>query len=333
MDYSIIKSLEEEAKRLAGRRKPLPGNLPALKKQLQAFEKKYQECLGAMPAEKYPLKPRLEQKVLFDDTKVVQERVVYHTEEFAQVPAHVYYHKDKKGKLPGVLYIQGWEDQSKYTLPFFKTRLAQEGYLVLFPDNRCSGERKREFCQTEQLNVIPAAGVLGKTFMGMNTYDNIRALDYLLSRPDVDKERISVVGLCWGGMQAYNLAARDKRVGCAVCVNSNSTYKALLTEFIYYSAHTCLGTYIPNLMKYGDTVDIYALIAPRPLLLMNNANDYWFPLNGYLQICTELERAYKAFGASARFGHLLSSNLHDIVGIYANKTVAWLNRHNQKVNI
>lgn len=331
MEYSIIKSLEEEAKRLAGMRKPLPGNLPQLKKRLEEFEKKYQECLGDMPAVNYPLEPRIEQKVIFDDTEVVQERVVYHTEEFVQVLAHVYYHKDKKGKLPAVLLLQGW-NLSKWAFPFLKTRLAQEGYLVLLPDNRCSGERSRESGQSEQLNVIPSASVLGKTFMGMNTNDNIRAIDYLLSRSEVDSKRISIVGLCWGGMQAYNLAAMDKRAKCVVCVNSNSTstYKALLTEYINYSRHTCLGTYIPNLMKYGDTVDIYALIAPRPLLLINNANDDWFPLSGYLQICEELERVYQVFGASERFKHLLSSNIHDIVGIYEKETIAWLNKHNRR---
>lgn len=325
MKYSIIRSLEEEARRLSKQRKPFPNNLSELKKRLREFEKQYKKCLGEMPKEKYPLNPRIEQKFLFDDTSVIQERVIYHTEEFVQVPAHVYYAKDKKGKMPGILLIQGW-DSSKWAFPFLKTRLAQEGYLVLFPDNRCSGERKRESGEAEQLNVIPAASVLGRTFMGMNSYDNMRAIDYLLSREEVDKERIGVVGLCWGGMQAYNLAALDKRVKCVVCVNSNSTYKALLEEYITYSAHSCLGTYIPNLMKYGDTIDIYALIAPRPLLIMNNANDDHFPVSGYLEICKELEKVYSAFGVAENFKHLISSNIHDISGVYEEETFSWLKK-------
>jgi len=161
----------------------------------------------------------------------------------------------------------------------------------------------------------------------MNTYDNIRALDYLASRPDVDKNRLAVVGLCWGGMQAYNLSAVDKRTKATVCINSNSTYRALLTEHIRYSYHTCLGTYLPGLMKYGDTTDIYALIAPRPLALMNNANDDWFPLSGYLAICRELEGVYKTFGRPKNFYHFLSSAVHDITGVYEEKTIAWLKEH------
>jgi len=326
MKYSIIRSIQEEARRLSEKRQPLPDNLSQLKERLEEFKKRYKECLGDMPQEKYPLNPKIEQKFLLNDTSVIQEKVVYNTEEFVQVPAHVYYAKDRKGKMPGVLLLQGW-DFSKWSFPFLKTHLAREGYFVLFPDNRCSGERRREEGEKEQLNVIPAASVLGKTFMGMNTYDNMRAIDYLLSREEVDNERIGVVGLCWGGMQAYNLSALDKRVKCVVCVNSNSTYRALLEEFISYSAHTCIGTYIPNLMKYGDTIDIYALIAPKPLLLMNNANDNWFPVSGYLEICKELEKVYKTFGVPQNFRHLISSNIHDITGIYEEETIKWLNKH------
>jgi len=325
--YSIIKSLQVEAYRLAEKRQPFPEDLHLLKKRLEEFEKNYIQCLGEMPQEKYPLSPRVEEKFIFDDTQVVQERVVYHTEEFVQVPAHVYYTKEGKDKKPGILLIQGW-DLSKWSFPFLKTRLAQEGYFVLFPDNRFSGERRRTNSgEEEQLTTVPAASCLGKTFMGMNTYDNIRAIDYLLTRPEVDKERIGVIGLCWGGMQAYNLGACDKRVKVVICVNSNSTYEALILEHLSYSRHTCLGTFIPNLMKYGDTIDIYALIAPRPLLIMNNANDDWFPVSGYLKICAELEKVYRAYGVPEKFKHLLSSNIHDITGIYEEESIAWLEKY------
>ncbi len=331
MEYSVIKGLQKEAERLAQKRPPLPTEISALKVRLKRFAQRHKECLGEMPAKKYPLQPVIEEKVIFDDSGVVQERVIYHSEELVKVPAHVYYHQEAKGKKPGVLLLQGWESLGKYSFPFFKIRLAQEGFLVILPDNRCSGERRRESnSEIEQLNIVPVALSLGKTFMGMNTYDNIRAIDYLVSRGDVDPERIAVVGLCWGGMQAYNLAALDRRVGCCVAINANSTYRALIRHHITYSYHTCLGTYIPNLLKYGDTTDIYALIAPRPLLIANNANDNWFPLEGYQEICRELEGVYHAFGKPENFKHLLSSNLHDIVGVYRKEAIAWLNKHLKK---
>jgi dienelactone hydrolase len=326
-EYSILKSLQEEAKRLIGKREPLPDDLLKLKKRLKNFKKNYLKCLGRFPEEKEPLNPKIEQKIIFDDTRVFQERVVYNSEKFVKVPAHVYYPEKFEGKLPGILLLQGW-DLSKWAFPFLKTKLAQLGYFVLFPDNRFSGERRKlSSGMEEQFSMVPVAECLGKTFMGMNTYDNIRAIDYLLSRKEVDKEKIGVVGLCWGGMMAYNLAAIDKRVKCVVCVNSNSTYEALILEHLIYSHHSCLGTFIPDLLLYGDTIDIYALIAPRPLLLMNNSNDDWFPVSGYLKICSELEKVYKLYGKSENFKHFISSNIHDISGIYEEKTMEWLNVH------
>ncbi|MBI3991231.1 MAG: dienelactone hydrolase family protein [Candidatus Omnitrophica bacterium] len=327
-NYSIITSLQEEARRLSKRRKPLPGSAAAIKKHLNEFEKNYRSCLGDMPLEKFPLKPKVEEKILLDDSNVIQERVVYHSEKLVEVPAHVYYRKDAKGKLPAILLIQGW-GLGKWSLQFIKIELAKKGFLVLFPDNRTAGERKMAAWedQGEQLNVIPAAQCLGKTFMGMNTYDNIRAIDYLSSRKDVDTTRIGVTGLCWGGMQTYNVTALDKRVRCAVCVNSNSTYGATIEHDTSYSYHSCLGTFIPNLLKYGDTVDIYAMIAPRPLLIMNNSNDWWFPISGYQQICREIGRVYKAYNAADKFKHLISSNIHDITGIYEEETLAWFEKH------
>lgn len=326
-NYSIIRGLQEQAKKLSKKRKQLPDNLSELKNRLKEFEKKYKKCLGDMLEEKYPLKPKLKQRIIFDDTEVVQERVVYNSEEFVKVPAHVYYKKDANGKLPAVLLLHGW-DFGKWAFPFLKTELAKRGYLVLFPDNRFSGERKRDNSgEEEQLTAIPAAECLGKTFMGMNTLDNIRAIDYLYTRKDVDTDRIGVVGLCWGGMQAYNLGACDKRVNVVVAVNSNSTYKALISEHLTYARHTCLGTFIPGLLKYGDTIDIYALISPKPLLLMNNSNDWWFPVSGYLEICKELKRVYKVYGVSDKFKHLISSNIHDISGIYETETINWLDKY------
>ena len=77
-----------------------------------------------------------------------------------------------------------------------------------------------------------------------------------------------------------------------------------------------MGIYIFYLMKYGDTTDIYAMIAPRPLLLMNKVNDDWFPISGFLEICEELERVYRTFEVPIKFRYLLSVDIHDIAGIY-----------------
>src|SRR5436305_799993 len=86
---------------------------------------------------------------------------------FPEVPTHVYRPAfPREARLPGVLLIQGW-DLDKHSLAEFKIRLAQAGFVVLFPDNRFSGERRRAADgQAEQANLFPVAGLFGLTFMG-----------------------------------------------------------------------------------------------------------------------------------------------------------------------
>jgi dienelactone hydrolase len=273
------------------------------------------------PAVGGPLDARTESEVRLEEG-VIQERVVYHVEPDVAVPAHLYRPAGAVGRLPAILLIQGW-DLDKHSMAVAKVALARAGYVVLFPDNRCSGERRDV---GGQVNVIPAAGALGQTFLGMNTFDNRRALDYLASRPDVDPERLACVGLCWGGMQAFTLAALDERVRATCPVCAVSTYEALLTEYTFHGGHTCLGTFVPGLLRYGDMQDVMALIAPRPVLVQNNVNDSWFPVAGYVKVKAELEAVYAALGAAERFEAHISSTAHDLTPEFTERIVAWLER-------
>lgn len=196
-------------------------------------------------------------------TDVIQEGIVYHTEEDVWVPAHIYRPREPNSdKLPGILLIQGW-DLDKHSMPEFKVRLASAGYVVLFPDNRFSGERKHSVSgQVEQCNLSPAASIFGMTFMGMNTWDNMRALDILSNRRDVDvdNKQLDVVGLCWGGMQAWTLAAIDERVKAVCPVCSVSTYEALSPRL---HSMGLLGIRVLALISgIGQNMEIYAALSP-----------------------------------------------------------------------
>ena len=206
-EFSLLPSLKRRAEELLAHRKPLPEDRKALVARGAEFRRHLVQCLGYLPPRDTPLAPRKERESVIADG-VIEERVVYRVEPDVLVPAHVYRAADANGRRPGVLLLHGW-DFDKTGLVEAKVGLARAGYVVLFPDNRCSGERKDV---GDQVNVVPVAGLLGMTFMGMNTFDNIRALDYLSSREDVDPKRLACIGLCWGGMQAYMLAALDERV-------------------------------------------------------------------------------------------------------------------------
>jgi dienelactone hydrolase len=328
-DYSLLPMLQRRMAEAAARREPFPSEKGALIRRLTATRENLRRCLGTMPTAVIAPQVRTEARFVLADTEVIQERIVYRTEEDVWVPAHVYrpaWNQDEA--LPGVLLIQGW-DLDKHTLPEFKIRLAQSGYVVLFPDNRFSGERRRSTDgQEEQSNLLPVAGLFGLTFMGMNTWDNQRALDVLAARPDVQRERLGVVGLCWGGMQAWLLAALDERVKAACPVCSVSTYEAMVQEFIgCTTGHSCFGTYLSQWSQYGDIQDIIACIAPRPLLIQNNANDTWFPVSGYDRVVREVGAVYETIGAGDHFAHEARITQHDITEAFGLQVIRWFERH------
>lgn len=326
-NYSVVNSLRNYGRKLAERRKPLPRQPELFEERCCDFKDKLLRCLGHFPEEKCSLNVQITNEFKLDDYPVLCQSVLYQSESDAAVPALVYRPLKLKERTPGILLIGGWVASKWEICPRFKAELANQGYVVLVPDCRFTGERKTYDSQAEQLNLVPIAQLLGKTFMGMNTWDNIRAIDYLESRDDVLKERIGAIGVCWGGMQTYTLAAVDNRVKVVIPVCATSTYQTLLEEHISFEYHTCLGTYIPNLLKYGDIQDILALIAPRPLLLMNNTNDQWFPVSGYLQVCEELEVVYESLGVAERFRHLLHSTLHDVTPEFAKEAFAWFEKY------
>ena len=320
-EFSLLPSLKHRAEQLLAHRKPLPEDRKALAARCSAFRKRLVECLGYMPPRDTPLSPRKEGESAVAEG-VVQERIVYHVEPDVLVPAHIYRPAAATGRFPGILLLHGWDFGKSDGLEA-KLALARAGYVVLLPDNRCSGERKDV---GDQVNVVPVAGLLGMTFMGMNTFDNMRALDYLSSRDDVDANRLACAGLCWGGMQAYVLAALDQRVKVVCPVCGVSTYEALAIDYTFRGGHTCLGTFIPNLLQYGDTQDIMALIAPRPLLMQNNSNDAWFPLSGFGKVQQELETAYRAWGHPERFEAHVDSTVHEITPEFTARIIEWLRR-------
>lgn len=328
-DYSLLPMLQRRMADAAARRVPFPREEAALCRQLAETRESLRRCLGTMPERILPPEVRVEAQFELGDTNVIQERIVYRTEEDVWVPAHLYRPVfAPEDRLPGILLIQGW-DLDKHSLPEFKVKLAQAGFVVLFPDNRFSGERRRgRDGQAEQCNLLPVAGLFGLTFMGMNTWDNQRALDVLAARPDVREDRLGVTGLCWGGMQSWLLAALDERVKAACPVCSVSTYEALVQEFIpWTSGHTCFGTYLPQWAEHGDIQNIIACIAPRPLLIQNNVNDTWFPISGYDRVVREVGAVYRTLGAADRFAHEARITQHDITEAFGDRVIAWFDRY------
>src|SRR5205807_4425715 len=107
----------------------------------------------------------------------------------------------------------------------------------------------------------------GQTLLGMQVYDNRRAVDYLCSRPEVDRQHLGITGASGGGNQSMYAGALDERFSAVVPVCSVGTYQA------YLRAACCVCELLPGALRFAEEGDVLALVAPRALLVVNATQD------------------------------------------------------------
>jgi dienelactone hydrolase len=199
------------------------------------------------------------------------------------------------------------------------TELVRRGYVVVTIDMFYWGERRmlleedpasyhepqrmtadeiaafdRRSNQSEQL-VARSLMTAGITWPGVILWDDLRTLDYLASRPEVDRRRLGCVGLSVGGYRSFLLAALDERIKAAVAVGWMTSFAANIRRHVVNTVG--LTFHIPGLYRYMDFPDLAALIAPRSVLVINGSRDTLFPLAGVDQAFRKIEACFRKAGA------------------------------------
>ncbi len=175
--------------------------------------------------------------------------------------------------------------------------LARRGIAGVCIDCRCFGVRRR--------NDVTQTGLAlkllwdGQVLWGMMVYDAIRTIDYLLSRSDIDSNRIGVMGMSMGATMSWWHAALDPRVKVCVDICCLTDMDALV-ETNGMELH---GPYyfVPGLRKHTSTAEICALICPRPHLSVNGRLDPLTPEQGLYRLDDALQKAYLDAGCPERW--------------------------------
>lgn len=219
------------------------------------------------------------------------------------VPAYFVRPEDADGPLPVILYNHAHgnnyergkreliEGSGAFQSPPFAQALTEAGYAALCIDHWAFCERRT---RTES-EIFKLFLWQGRVMWGMMLYDSLRALDYLVTRPDVDPARIGTLGLSMGSTMAWWLAALDTRVKVCVDLCCLTDYQALIEtggvdlHGLYY--------YVPDLLRHFTSAQINALIAPRAHLSLNGDLDPLTPPAGLDRIDAELRQVYDAVGA------------------------------------
>ncbi|GAB4541189.1 MAG: alpha/beta hydrolase [Anaerolineae bacterium] len=231
------------------------------------------------------------------------ERLILDLNGLEAVPAYFVRPCQQSGPLPAVLYnhahgldyvlgkdelIEGRPELQK---PPYAEELTRRGYAALCIDAWAFGERRG---RTES-EIFKQMLWSGRVMWGMMVYDSLRAIDYLVSRPDVDAGRLATLGISMGSAMAWWVAALDPRVKVCIDICCLTDFQALIDtrgldgHGIYY--------YVPNLLKHFSTAQINALIAPRPHLSLAGDFDPLTPVAGLERVDAELRKVYAEEGA------------------------------------
>ena len=164
----------------------------------------------------------------------------------------------------------------------------------------------------------------GFTWPGVMFWDDVRTVDYLLTRPDVNPERIGCVGLSVGGLRSCHLAALDERIRAAVVVGWMASFPAQLRKHIRNTiGHTKV---VPGLYQHLDYPDVACLAMPTPLLVINGSKDGLFELDGVKASFAKLHACYAKAGAPERCVTRLFDTPHEFNLEMQDEAWAWLKR-------
>jgi len=230
------------------------------------------------------------------------------------------------------------------------TELARAGYVVVVIDMFYWGERRmlladdapdwrerprsitperiaafnRRSGESEQLvgRTIYSAGF---PWAGAMFWDDVRTVDYLLTRPEVDPRRIGCVGLSVGGVRSAHLAALDDRIKVAVVVGWMTSFPAQLERRV----RNTIGftKLVPGLYRHLDYPDVASLAMPAALLVINGSRDELFEPAGVRASFEKLAACYAKAGVPERLRTRLYDTPHEFNGEMQAEAWAWLEKH------
>ena len=220
------------------------------------------------------------------------------------VPAYLLVPTRRAAKAPGLLYLHahggtypvGRQEllDGRTVLPAYAQSLAELGIVTLAIDSWCFGNRLSQNKLQGEWDTFKSMLWMGQVLWGMIVFDDLRSLDYLAQRPEVDPARIGAFGLSMGSTRAWWLAALDPRLKLCIDLCCLTDFQELLRtknlkgHGIYY--------YVPRLLKHFTTAQINELIVPRRHLSLNGRQDALTPPEGVEKIRNHLLPLYQKHG-------------------------------------
>ncbi len=266
--------------------------------------KKILTLIGGLP-ERTPLNPKVLGSTQADGFRI--EKILYESQPNFLVTALLYLPDAKPGtaqqKLPAIVVAPGHGFTGKATDFTFASTFARNGFAVLSYDPIGQGERLQYPDPADPSKTLLKAStgehgeaglqptLIGDALARTFAWDGIRAVDYLISRPEIDPNRIGAFGCSGGGTMTALLGALDPRVHAIAVACYLTSFDTLLPSIGPQDSEQSTPNFIAAGLDFPDWVE---LAAPRPYAVISTAQDM-FPYAGALATVTESRRFYALF--------------------------------------
>ena len=318
------RKLAERAKRVA-----------AIKTKKQAttrsneVRRRIVELVGGIPATTGPVNAKL-----FDSIKengLTIENIAYESCPNYWVTANVYV-PSGKGPFPAMIIAPG-HGAGKASQYAWAANFASAGILVLSIDPMGQGERMQHWDDELGRSKLEGSGdhehanqtalLIGHHIARYWFADGIRAVDYLIARPDVIADRIGTFGCSGGGTAAAYLAAMDPRIRVAAVASYLTSFKELLPGNGPQDAEQTLPNFIADGLDFADWVE---LAAPRPYAIIAFEKDF-FPIGGSKWTYEEAQRIYDLYGKKDNLQLIAGQGGHCNLGPVTDRVMSFLMSH------
>ena len=305
--HQLPEYLKHHANDLLHQRQEKVANLSTLEdlaRRKQYLREVMTRDLGGFP-ERTPLNPKV--TGVIDRGAYRIEKIIFESQPRFYVTANLYVPKTGRPPYPAVLFPLGHElgAKSHNTWQQMLGSLATKGYVALAWDPIGQGERIQIYDEDFEDSKVRSSTtehtvqgiqclLAGDHVARYTIWDGIRALDYLLSRPEVDSKRVACTGNSGGGTHTTYLSALDDRIQVAAPSCYISSWHQMLRTIGPQDAEQVFPNWLKDGLDYPDF--IYAF-APKPFRILSAIRDF-FPIAGARETFDEAKRVYERIGAA-----------------------------------
>lgn len=303
------------------------------KQRQQNVRKIFMDLVGPFP-EKTPLNPQVTKRIKKEDFTI--ENILYESQPGYYVTSSLFIPDGIKGKAPAIIYCSGHSDEGyrSSVYQYIMLNLVKKGFIVFAFDPVGQGERLGYYDPATGKSTVGGpthehsypgaqAFITGNALARYMIWDGIRAVDYLLSRKEVDPNRIGITGRSGGGTQSAYIAAFDDRIYAAAPENYITNFTRLLQSIGPQDAEQNMFYSIARGLDHADLLEVRA---PRPALMITTTRDM-FSVQGAMETAAEVSRIYKAYGKEENFRRVEDDTVHSTTPKNREAMYAFFQKH------